>query len=119
MKLVTAIVQPHKFDEVKAALTSAGIHGMTVSEANGYGHQHGHTEVYRGVQYLVDLTPKVRIEILTEDDQVEHIAQIITQAAFTGKMGDGKIWVVPIESVIRVRTGETGVAALQHAQLSP
>lgn len=112
MKLITAIVQPYKFDEIKDALTKGGIHGMTVSEANGYGQQHGHTEVYRGAQYLVDLTPKVRIEILSEDAEVERITGIIAQTAATGHMGDGKIWVSPIESVLRVRTGETGAAAL-------
>lgn len=112
MKLVTAIVKPFKLEAVKSALEAAGVHGMTVSEASGFGRQGGHTEVYRGAEYKVDLIPKVRIEVLADDDDVERITQAIVVAAHSGRIGDGKVWVVPIEAVTRVRTGETGSAAL-------
>ena len=105
MKLITAIIQPIKLDDVKAALAAVGVHGITVSEANGYGRQHGHTEVYRGAEYTVDLIPKIRVEVLADD-------AVIVKAAQTGTIGDGKVWVAPLDSVTRVRTGETGSAAI-------
>jgi nitrogen regulatory protein P-II 1 len=112
MKLVTAIVKPFKLDEVKAALDAAGSHGLTVSETQGYGRQRGHTEVYRGAEYQVDFVPKVRVEVLVEDDDAERVVDAIVTAARTGKIGDGKVWVHAVESVIRVRTGERGSDAL-------
>ena len=112
MKLITAIIQPHKLDDVKAALAAAGVHGMTVSEANGYGRQRGHTEVYRGAAYTVDLIPKIRIEVLSGDADVDAIVTVIVRAAGTDTIGDGKVWVMPLDSVVRVRTGETGLAAI-------
>lgn len=112
MKLVTGIIQPHRLDDVKAALEAAGIRGMTVSEASGYGRQRGHTEVYRGAEYTVDLVPKVRIEVLVDSETAPTVTDVIVQAAQTGKIGDGKVWVVPVEDVARVRTGEHGAGAL-------
>jgi nitrogen regulatory protein P-II 1 len=106
MKLVTAIVKPFKLDEVKDALKTAGIQGMTVSEVQGFGRQAGHTEVYRGAEYTVDFVPKVRIEILAETEQVEGVLDAITESARTGKIGDGKVWVTSVERVVRIRTGE-------------
>ena len=112
MKLVTAIVKPFKLEEVKAALSSIGIEGMTVSEASGYGRQRGHTEVYRGAEYTVDLVPKLRIEVLVNDSDLEAVVDTILSTAQTGKIGDGKLWIVPVEQVIRVRTGERGEGAV-------
>ena len=112
MKLVTAVIQPHRLDDVKAALESAGVRGMTVSEASGYGRQRGHTEVYRGAEYQVDLIPKVRVEVLVADVDALNVTETIVKAAQTGKIGDGKVWVVPVEEVTRVRTGEHGDEAL-------
>lgn len=112
MKLVTAIVKPFKLDEIKAALETQGIHGMTVSEASGYGRQRGHTEVYRGAEYTVDLVPKVRIEVLVDDADADTVVDSIVAVAQTGRIGDGKVWVMPVEQVIRVRTGERGPSAL-------
>lgn len=112
MKLITAIVKPFKLEDVKAALESQGIHGMTVSEASGYGRQRGHTEVYRGAEYTVDLVPKVRIEVLVDDEDAETVVDAIVGVAQTGRIGDGKVWVMPVEQVIRVRTGERGSSAL-------
>ena len=112
MKLVTAVIKPHKLDDVKSALEAFGIQGMTVSEANGYGRQRGHTEVYRGAEYTVDLVPKVRIEVLVEDEDATLVTKVIIKAAQTGKIGDGKVWTVPVEDVARVRTGEHGTDAL-------
>jgi len=112
MKLVTAIIKPFKLDDVKAALEAYGIQGMTVSEASGYGRQRGHTEVYRGAEYTVDLVPKVRLEVLIEDADTEAVIDAIVRAAQTGKIGDGKVWVVPVDTVARVRTGERGPDAL-------
>ena len=112
MKLVTAVVKPFKLDDVKEAAKSAGAPGMTVTEVQGYGRQRGHTEVYRGAEYNVDFVPKVRIEILVEDDAVEALVQAIASAARTDKIGDGKVWVTNVESVLRVRTGEVGPDAL-------
>jgi nitrogen regulatory protein P-II 1 len=112
MKLITAVVKPYKLDEVKTALQAFGVHGLTVAEASGYGRQRGHTEVYRGAEYTVDLVPKVRIELLAEDHDVEDLLSVIAKAAQTGKIGDGKVWVTPVETVVRVRTGERGAEAL-------
>jgi nitrogen regulatory protein P-II 1 len=112
MKLITAILKPFKLEEVKEALQRFGVHGITVSEASGYGRQRGHTEVYRGAEYTVDLVPKLRVEVLCEDEDVEALVDVVVKAATTGKIGDGKVWVTPVEEVVRVRTGETGGAAL-------
>jgi len=112
MKLVTAIIKPFKLDDVKSALESYGIMGMTVSESSGYGRQRGHTEVYRGAEYTVDLVPKVRLEVLVEDDDADSVVEVIVKSAQTGRIGDGKVWTVPVETVARVRTGERGPDAL-------
>jgi nitrogen regulatory protein P-II 1 len=112
MKLVTAIVKPFKLEDVKEALQAHGVQGMTVSEASGFGRQRGHTEVYRGAEYTVDLVPKVRIEVLIDDTDVDTVVDAIVAAANTGKIGDGKVWVVPVDSIVRVRTGERGAAAI-------
>ena len=112
MKLVTGVIQPHRLDDVKSALEAAGIRGMTVSEASGYGRQRGHTEVYRGAEYTVDLIPKVRIEVLVADEDSIAVTNAIIMAAQTGKIGDGKVWTVSVDDVARVRTGEHGAEAL-------
>ena len=112
MKLITAIIKPFKLDDVKAALEGQGVHGLTVSEASGYGRQKGHTEVYRGAEYTVDLVPKVRVEIVVDDDAAVGVVDAIIGAAQTGKIGDGKVWVSPVDTIVRVRTGERGVEAL-------
>jgi nitrogen regulatory protein P-II 1 len=106
MKLVTCIVKPFKIDEVKQALKDVGVQGMTVSEVQGFGRQAGHTEVYRGAEYTVDFVPKVRIEVLVADTDVERVTDAVVAAARTGKIGDGKVWVTAVEQIIRVRTGE-------------
>ena len=106
MKLVTAIVKPHKVDDVKTALADYGVHGLTITEASGYGRQKGQTEVYRGTEYTVDVLPKVRIEVLCEPRDAGDIARVIVSAARTGRIGDGKVWIVPVDQVIRIRTGE-------------
>ncbi|MFB7378918.1 P-II family nitrogen regulator [Kitasatospora purpeofusca] len=112
MKLITAVIKPHRLDEVKAALQSFGVHGLTVSEASGYGRQRGHTEVYRGAEYTVDLVPKVRVEVLAEDEDADQLIDVLVEAARTGKIGDGKVWTVPVDTAVRVRTGERGPDAL-------
>ncbi|MEV4439033.1 P-II family nitrogen regulator [Streptomyces sp. NPDC049577] len=112
MKLITAVVKPHRVEEIKDALRAFGVHGLTVTEASGYGRQRGHTEVYRGAEYTIDLLPKVRIEVLTEDADADDVIDVIVKTARTGKIGDGKVWVVPVETVVRVRTGERGPDAL-------
>lgn len=112
MKLITAIVKPHRLDEVKSSLQELGVHGMTVTEASGYGRQRGHTEVYRGAEYQVDLVPKARIEVVVEDAEADAVIDAVVKAAQTGKIGDGKVWSVPVETVVRVRTGERGPDAL-------
>jgi len=112
MKLVTAIVKPFVLEDVKGALEQIGVLGMTVSEVQGYGRQKGHTEVYRGAEYEVDLVPKVRVEVVVEDGDSADVVDVIVKAAQTGKIGDGKVWVVPVESIVRVRTGETDGDAL-------
>ena len=112
MKVVTAVIKPFKLDEVRAALLAFGVQGMTVSESSGYGRQRGHTEVYRGAEYTVELLPKVRLEILVDDEDGDDVVDVIVRAARTGKIGDGKVWTAPVETVIRVRTGERGQEAL-------
>lgn len=112
MKLVTAVIQPHRLEDVKSALEGVGVRGMTVSEANGYGRQRGHTEVYRGAEYQVDLVPKLRVEILVSDLDVDRVIEAVLTGAQTGRIGDGKVWVSPVDEVVRVRTGERGPEAL-------
>jgi len=112
VKLVVAIVKPHKIDEVKEALREMGVAGLTTTDVEGFGRQRGHTEVYRGAEYQVDFVPKIKVEVLTDDDQVSEIVETITKAARTGKIGDGKIWVLNAEQVVRIRTGEMGPDAL-------
>jgi nitrogen regulatory protein P-II 1 len=112
MKLVTAIIKPHQLDAVKDALEAYGISGMTVSEASGYGRQRGHSEVYRGAEYTVDFVPKVRLEVLVDDADINDVVEVVLKSAQTGKIGDGKIWVTPVDAVVRVRTGERDVDAL-------
>ncbi|HET8605202.1 MAG TPA: P-II family nitrogen regulator [Marmoricola sp.] len=112
MKLVTAVIKPHKWEDVRAALEAVGVTGMTVSEVSGYGRQKGHTEVYRGAEYDIALVPKVRVEIVVDDQAVEEVADAIVRAAATGRIGDGKVWVCPVDSVVRVRTGDRDAAAL-------
>jgi nitrogen regulatory protein PII len=112
MKKVEAIIKPFKLDEVKGALHEIGIHGITITEVKGVGRQKGHTELYRGAEYVVDFLPKVKIEIVVPDDGTQAVVDTITKAAFTGRIGDGKIFVMPVDEVIRIRTGETGPEAL-------
>lgn len=112
MKLVVAVVKPFKLDDVKEALKTMGVHGLTVSEVQGFGRQRGHTEVYRGAEYQVEFVPKVRLEIVVDDGQVDDVVNAVVDAAATGKIGDGKVWVVAVDEVVRVRTGERGVDAL-------
>ena len=112
MRLVTTVVKPHRWEDVRSALEMAGITGMTVSEVNGYGRQKGHTEVYRGAEYDIALVPKLRIEIVVDDPDTDGVVDAIVTAARTGKIGDGKVWVMPVESVVRVRTGDADEAAL-------
>ncbi len=112
MKLITAIIKPFKLDDVKEALEAVGVQGMTVSEASGFGRQKGHTEVYRGAEYTVDLVPKVRLEVIVDDPDVDAVIDAIVAAAQTGRIGDGKVWAIPVETIVRVRTGERGVDAI-------
>lgn len=112
MKLITAVIKPFKLDEVRSALETFGVHGMTVTDASGYGRQKGHTEVYRGAEYTVDLVPKSRLEILVDDTDVDDVVDVVVKAAQTGKIGDGKVWVTSVDAVVRVRTGEVGADAL-------
>ena len=112
MKLVTAIIKPFKLDEVREALSGIGVQGITVTEVKGFGRQKGHTELYRGAEYVVDFLPKIKLEVAVSEDQVEPVIEAITSVAKTGKIGDGKIFVTEIEQVIRIRTGETGADAL-------
>ena len=111
MKLVTAVVKPHKWEDVREALEAAGVTGMTVSEVSGYGRQKGHTEVYRGAEYDIALVPKVRIEIVVDDADADEVVDAIVRSARTGRIGDGKAWVVPVDRVVRVRTGDQNEAA--------
>jgi nitrogen regulatory protein P-II 1 len=112
MKLITAILKPSKLEEVKIALQQAGVAGMTVSEAIGFGRQLGHTEVYRGSEYTVNLIPKVRLEVIVDENDVKRIVDVIVKTASTGSIGDGKVWTTPVDSIVRVRTGEEGADAI-------
>jgi nitrogen regulatory protein P-II 1 len=112
MKLIVAVLKPFKLDDVKEALKTLGVSGMTLTEAQGFGRQRGHTETYRGAEYTVDFVPKLRIEVLVDDAQVDEVVDTIVATAATGKIGDGKVWVLPVEAVVRVRTGERGEDAL-------
>ena len=112
MKLITAVIKPFKLDDVKSALESFGVHGITVTEASGYGRQKGHTEVYRGAEYDIALVPKVRLEIVLDDADVEAVSEAIVGTAATGRIGDGKVWVSPVDSVVRVRTGDRDASAI-------
>ena len=112
MKLITAVIKPHKWEDTRVSLEAVGVTGMTVSEVSGYGHQKGHTEVYRGAEYEVTLVPKIRIEIAAADGDVEAILAAIEKSANTGKIGDGKVWVSPLDTVVRVRTGDRDDSAL-------
>ena len=112
MRLVVAIVKPHRLDEVKEALQDLGVNGLTMTDVEGFGRQRGHTEIYRGAEYQVDFVPKVKVEVLCDDDQVDGVVSALAGAARTGKIGDGKIWVTGVEQVVRIRTGEMGPDAL-------
>jgi nitrogen regulatory protein P-II 1 len=112
VKLITAVVKPYQLEDVNEALRTLGVVGMTVTEVRGYGRQRGHTEVYRGAEYRIDLVPKVRLDIVTDDDLARHVVDAIADSARTGQIGDGKIWVTPIDELVRVRTGEMGRDAL-------
>jgi nitrogen regulatory protein P-II 1 len=112
MKLVVAVVKPHKLDDVKTALEKVGIHGMTISEVQGFGRQRGHTEVYRGAEYKIDFVPKVKLEVLVDDADAMKVAEEIQTSARTDKIGDGKVWILPVEHLARIRTGEFGSEAL-------
>jgi nitrogen regulatory protein P-II 1 len=112
MKLVTAIIKPHKLDDVKEALKDAGIQGMTVDEVKGFGRQGGHTEVYRGAEYTIDLLPKVRVEVVVDDTAADNVADVIVNAARTEKIGDGKVWITDVARVVRIRTGERDADAV-------
>ena len=112
LHLITAVIKPHQLGEVRTALTGAGVQGMTVTEVRGIGRQGGHTETYRGAEYEVDFVPKLKLEVLAETDEAEKLAGVIADAARTGKIGDGKIWMAPVDRAVRIRTGEMGVEAL-------
>lgn len=112
MKIITAIIKPFKLDDVRAALSERGINGLTAYEVKGFGRQKGHTELYRGAEYVIDFIPKMKIEVAVDDDQVEQIIEAICETARTGKIGDGKIFVTPLENAVRIRTGESGSTAL-------
>ncbi len=112
MKKIDAVIKPYKLDDVKDALNDIGVKGMTITEVKGYGRQKGHTEIYRGAEYVVDFVPKIKIEAVVSDDLVEKAIDVISKAANTGKIGDGKIFISPVEQVIRIRTGEQGASAL-------
>jgi nitrogen regulatory protein P-II 1 len=112
MKLVTAVIKPHQLDAVKEAVHALGVSGLTVSEAQGYGRQKGHTEIYRGAEYTVEFVPKIRVEVLTDEVDLDKIVDAIVEAARTGRIGDGKVWVTPVDEVVRVRTGERGIDAI-------
>ena len=112
MKLITAVIKPFKLDDVRSALATAGVQGITVSEVKGFGRQKGHTELYRGAEYVVDFLPKVKLEVAVPVDEVERVTEVIQKAAYTGKIGDGKIFVMPLDAAVRIRTGETDDQAL-------
>jgi nitrogen regulatory protein P-II 1 len=113
MRLITAVIKPFKLEDVKAALQAAGVAGMTVSEAQGFGRQGGHTEVYRGAEYRIDFVPKVRVEVVVDDDEADRVVRLIVESARTGRIGDGKVWATPVEDLVRIRTGERGPDALR------
>jgi nitrogen regulatory protein P-II 2 len=112
MKMITAIIKPFKLDDVREAISEIGVQGMTMTEVKGFGRQRGHTELYRGAEYVVDFLPKVKLEVAVDDGMVDRVVEAITKSASTGKIGDGKIFISPIEQVVRIRTGETGAEAL-------
>jgi nitrogen regulatory protein P-II 1 len=112
MKLIVAVIKPFRLDEVKTALLSSGVQGLTVTEVRGFGRQRGHTEVYRGAEYKIDFVPKVRLEVLVDDADADRVAQELMEHARTGQIGDGKLWIVPVDAVYRIRTGEAGTDAL-------
>jgi len=112
MKIVTAIVKPFKLDDVKTALKEAGVVGITVTEVKGFGRQGGHTETYRGTEYQIDFVPKVKLEVVIDDPDVDKVVDAVVAAAATGKIGDGKVWVTPVDSIVRIRTGEQGIDAI-------
>ena len=112
MKFVTAIIKPFKLDDVRESLSEIGVQGLTVTEVKGFGRQKGHTELYRGAEYVVDFLPKIKLEVAVSEDQVEPVIEAITSVAKTGKIGDGKVWTVPVDGVFRIRTGEAGADAL-------
>jgi nitrogen regulatory protein P-II 1 len=112
MKLIVGVIKPFKLDDVKSALEAFGVSGLTVSEVSGYGRQRGHTEVYRGAEYTVDFVPKVRVEVLVDDADADDVVEVIVKSAYTGRIGDGKVWSTPVDTVVRVRTGERGPEAL-------
>jgi nitrogen regulatory protein P-II 1 len=112
VKLIVAVIKPFKLDDVKDALKELGVQGLTVSDVQGFGRQRGHTEVYRGAEYTIDFVPKVRLEILVDDGEVQRVTDKLIETARTGKIGDGKVWVVPVESAVRIRTGEAGPDAI-------
>lgn len=112
MKLVTAVIKPHKWEDVRVALEGFGVTGMTVSEVSGYGRQKGHTEVYRGAEYDIALVPKIRLEIVVDDEDAASVLELIVNAAQTGRIGDGKVWISPVDTIVRVRTGDTNEAAV-------
>jgi nitrogen regulatory protein P-II 1 len=112
MKLITAIIKPFKLDEVKEALKAAGVVGMTVTEVRGFGRQGGHTETYRGAEYQIDFVPKNKLEVVVDDDEVDRVVDLLVEAARSGKIGDGKVWVTNVETLVRIRTGESGPAAI-------
>jgi nitrogen regulatory protein P-II 1 len=112
MRLVTAVIKPFKLEDVKSALETFGVHGLTVAEVSGYGRQKGHTEVYRGAEYTVDFVPKIRLDVVVADDDAADVVEVIVKAASTGQIGDGKVWSTPVDDLVRVRTGERGPDAL-------
>ncbi len=112
MKLITAVIKPFKLDEVRTALCTAGVVGMTITEVRGFGRQGGHTETYRGAEYQIDFVPKAKVELVVEDDQADRLVDLLVEAARSGKIGDGKVWVTPIDTVVRIRTGESGPDAI-------
>ena len=112
MKLITAIIKPFKLDEVKDALKAAGVVGMTITEVRGVGRQGGHTETYRGAEYQIEFVPKAKLEIVVEEDQVDRLVELLVESARSGKIGDGKVWVTPVEQMVRIRTGESGPDAI-------
>jgi len=112
MKLITAVIKPFKLDDVRSALATAGVQGITVSEVKGFGRQKGHTELYRGAEYVVDFLPKVKLEVAVAADEIERVTEVIQKAAYTGKIGDGKIFVMPLDAAVRIRTGEIDDQAL-------